>query len=775
MQPLLLLALAVCTLANHISIHTGLGPAGLYTRQYEGSDTPLSTFTPSITKQCKPGYVLSDSDSLCHPCVPGTWYSTEESGCTSLGSDVVCPVSTFLKCDGTALAETAWTPVRNANGQWTGYCQPPQPPAGYSIPSDSCALQSVYVQGVSTTDLVSWGRQCTENMTVTGSDTTLQFATADARCPTSKVEICGTTHTVEWEEVQWTKKGSCPSGWYEPFPGGTCVQCNAQNDCENGPVCQPSSSSKYSKLAQGKCSSPSSFPPSLNKASWAAGCADLGQQRNMSVRIWWPCAANSNSGQCVSITDHHFQPWYGGIERFACANPSADRTECQCPSSAPVFRFTSTYNAQTNNWEPPGCTSASGCGPNQWPAPLPHTNSSVCAWCNYYDKLNISDPSLKYWAPAGSSTCQTMPPSECFYWMNTGVQGEGHNDNPTEGFECCKRDQAFLPTPGVVDQRECRYCKIGEFAPPQSSRCYECKPGTINVWNFNATCDTPLPANATLRQREYHGVFTPDFKYSCLYLSDTCKPCGTGKIANSNRTACLECPRGTYQPLEASDTCIPCPAGSYSEKGWRECQACPLFTAFNADLNECRPVGCAQNQVTLANGTCSNCTDNHFMPFPLQHIKQAKSCWPCARNYYRTGSMAVCEPCPAGSAGKNDGPGCVLCKGREWSGEVGSAQCTLCTENYAIGETATSGNTQCTDVDVDFVRGPQGCAGPQGLTGPVGVTGPVGPAGPTGPQGIKGLPNLVQGPTGKPGAVGPQGEDSKTIDGRHVVTTTSGT
>lgn len=771
---LLALAAARSAVANHIGVETGLGPAALFTRGYAGSVGPLAPYVAPANRLCKPGYVYSGSDSMCHACPAGTWHSMEESGCTSLGgSNIVCPVSTFWNCAGSVIAETAWSPVlETATGQWTGECTPPPAPAGYSVPGTSCAMKSVVVQNVDTSDLTAWARDCTRNETVSGARLSIGWAAASDRCPTSTVQVCDKSYTVPWQEIQWTPTGSCPSGTFEPFPGGTCHECSGDG-CVVGPVCKPDPSAQYAEIAAGGCSVPSSFPPTLNKASWAAGCAVTGQERNVSVRVWLPCSANSGTGQCVSVTNEYFAPWHGGVDRYACASPSADHTECQCPSDKPMYKFTSTYNSSAQQWSNAGCTDA--CGPNQFPLKLLHTNTSVCAWCNYWPNGNVSDPTLKWWSPAGSSVCQKAAPSQCFHWMNTGLETSEANDDVTEGFECCDRDQAFLPTAGVPDQRTCAYCPLGQYAPPQSARCYECQPGYINTYAYNTSCLLPLPANATLQQKEYHGVFTPGFQTSCLYLEDQCRACGKGFVSTANHTACVPCGRGFYQPLEASATCLPCPEGSYSESGWAFCQACPLFTAFDPVANECKPKGCGENAVQLANGTCQACPENTYMPFPLQDITHARSCMQCGRNHYRTPGMRYCAPCPAGSAGV-DSPlgGCQRCTGNLWSGQVGSSHCSVCTENFAIGDNGVSGNTQCTDVNTVFVKGPPGCAGPRGDQGPAGPRGPTGPAGQPGPAGARGLPNLEKGPTGPPGSRGPRGENSHTIEGRTVVTTSGG-
>ena len=659
---LLILCVGLCV-GNHIGVDTGLGPAEVYTRSYAGYTTAPAPYVAPHTKLCRPGWVYSQSDNMCHACPRGTYQSYEESGCSDLGNNLICPVSSFFACGGTVpLAETAWA-VEVSGGLITGRCIPPPAPPGYVLPASSCASEPINTQGMSTTDLVSWSRVCTHNMTVSGAQVSLGWADgagADA-CPISTVKVCDRTSQVPWEKVQWSTKGSCPSGTYEPFPGGSCKECSGAG-CIVGPVCQPITTHEFSSIAHGKCDVPSSFPPTINRDQWSAECSDMGVERNISVRVWFPCASNAGSGQCVSLAgSHYFAPWYGGVSKYACANPSSDHTECQCPADKPVYRFTSTYDATTNQWAEAGCTAA--CGPNQFPLKLPHTNSSACAWCNYWPSGNASEPTLKYSSDAGSTTCQKVPPSECFTWMNTGTVGEGSSTNVIDGRVCCKRDQAFVPTPGVQDERSCQYCPLGQYSPPQSPKCLECAPGTINVYGWNATCNIPISANASLQTREYHGVFTPGFQYSCKYLEDYCSPCGKGRISNANHTQCIPCGRGYFQPLERSDVCQKCPPGSYSESGWSECQACPLFTAFDPVANECKPKGCGENQVVMANGSCATCAPNSYMPFPLQEIRNPKSCYICPRNTYRDANMRSCQPCRAGTAGK-DPTGCVLCTGK---------------------------------------------------------------------------------------------------------------
>ena len=59
--------------------------------------------------------------------------------------------------------------------------------------------------------------------------------------------------------------------------------------------------------------------------------------------------------------------------------------------------------------------------------------------------------------------------------------------------------------------------------------------------------------------------------------SGQCIPCakGTYKLGETNRTECLECPTGTYQPLLGGSECISCGAGNYSANTL-SCEPCQV-------------------------------------------------------------------------------------------------------------------------------------------------------------------------------------------------------
>ena len=163
-----------------------------------------------------------------------------------------------------------------------------------------------------------------------------------------------------------------------------------------------------------------------------------------------------------------------------------------------------------------------------------------------------------------------------------------------------------------------------------------------------------------------------------------CTDCGRGSYANSGKTACVLCEKGTWSSaLGANDitTCRNCSLGRYSSAtGVSEesgCNACARGKFSNISGSPaqsfCLPCGVG----TFSGPNASKC---HSCPVGYSQIgKGQASCLPCLPGEF--GKAAGAKHCDKCHPGKTSGPGatnCPDCEMGKYQPEQGQASCLPC-------------------------------------------------------------------------------------------------
>lgn len=268
-----------------------------------------------------------------------------------------------------------------------------------------------------------------------------------------------------------------------------------------------------------------------------------------------------------------------------------------------------------------------------------------------------------------------------------------------------KQGQCQLCQPGTYSDEKnrtsCKPCRPGYYYPFHGAKsfhnCLKCPAGTYAASRASTTCKPcPSPkyswAGAPFCLRCPPGKGLTEYSHFCAfcrpgYYNDGtfnyCTRCSSGTYANKPlaATACLPCPKGTFQdlryiPFISRRECSKCPTNTYSDReGTVQCPLCPLGTVSNPGSTTCSPCppntfrdgikkvictacdmgttarpgsagcrhpikGCPFDTFEDASGACKACLPGEYQD------TQKKSCVRCADDEVsRGGAVTVCTKC----------------------------------------------------------------------------------------------------------------------------------
>ena len=151
--------------------------------------------------------------------------------------------------------------------------------------------------------------------------------------------------------------------------------------------------------------------------------------------------------------------------------------------------------------------------------------------------------------------------------------------------------------------------------------CFECPKGTYQNEQGKATCEICDAGKIQNKMGQ-----------------SMCVQCPSGKIPDTSKSACLDCPKGTYSHAGDSE-CKECTPGSVQDQtGKSECKVCPSGTFPDPYKVTC--VDCPYLLANEQNSTeCPFCAENFYLK--VTNVTQkaliadsAKYCLPCPSNAY---------------------------------------------------------------------------------------------------------------------------------------------
>lgn len=246
--------------------------------------------------------------------------------------------------------------------------------------------------------------------------------------------------------------------------------------------------------------------------------------------------------------------------------------------------------------------------------------------------------------------------------------------------------------PPAIRERECQ-CKLG-WAKQADGRCRKCPPGFFRDGMFRRGDES----------QESACLQCPNGSFSAKAGSVSCTMCrgGTAQPADG-QTRCVKCPRGTV-PASSHVACVDpatrCPKGETRvNRGTSnpfpsfECRSsspkrppCSSFERFLPRMNECTqcPSGAVSDGGT--DRTCEACEGNRI----IWSLLPGAQCQ-CVTAFFTARHIVngKCELCPPGKIGTNGVAGCFNCPaGTEPSG---GSRCRFCEP----GEFSKEGDAEC--------------------------------------------------------------------------------
>lgn len=267
----------------------------------------------------------------------------------------------------------------------------------------------------------------------------------------------------------------------------------------------------------------------------------------------------------------------------------------------------------------------------------------------------IACPPGTYQNATSSTSCIPCPP--------------GHF-NPFRGaqyVDLCEPCPAstFRALAGGDSISSCTKCSLNTNAPPGSSRCISCSPGTIV-----SSCPLRLDPEG----RRAHGL-------------GLCVDCFGGCKAFPQELKCRTCPGNTFAPKSNALVCKPCPMDMISDFGASRCRfrtvrerhQCPAgFQIPRGDVKRCIP--CPKGTARRSyQGECRTCRKGENT-----NIRGAEACTadntPCAINFFRN-RFGACQKCRKNERFDEKRLVCVPCRIGEFSEGGLQKQCNMCPRN----------------------------------------------------------------------------------------------
>ena len=358
-----------------------------------------------------------------------------------------------------------------------------------------------------------------------------------------------------------------------------------------------------------------------DSATCVCGPGSIGDQGAFDGSAWDPDTCRLDNGSlasaCLSLSRFNCLQCSGGYfstaawssECSACGfgffQASASATTCdQCEAGyfAASDGLTSCLECAFGDWSDAGASACVDCAPGFYES---------------YDGENLCDlcPSGQYQPQSAASSCDGVPRGFIGDDCNFGDMGCATTRACAAGF-----------FGAAVNSTECTACAVGWFSSaPGSTVCEQCIPGEFSGANASSGCLGCSPGQFVAS----FGATSCEACASSHIASSTaataCTSCSFGKYADSEATACLNCPAGTRSSL---NTCVPCELGTHQDSagqltcksceagqyadstGQVVCALCPAGTTSNASASQCQR--CPAFTISSLGGSCYECDDGYY-------------------------------------------------------------------------------------------------------------------------------------------------------------------
>ena len=669
--------------------------------------------------ECVAGfYPISQVDSVCAPCEPGTFkpgrgneicaetcglHETSAAGATSasdcfcsrgftraLGLCTACEAGTYKSQDGDSVCqpcaegtysdETAATSCRSCPGAYDTSEQGSRDASSCVCKPGYFVLNSASCQPcIAGTFSASKGsRTCTACSA--GSFSGGTASSSCISCPSNSTSEPGSTAA---EDCQ------CLPG-YTGGQGRDCTACAAgsfKNAFGSAP-CEFCSMGKYSGPVSTACTEcrADAFTTTLNNGSTsAADCKYCKPGYEGSSDQCTPCARGKyksviGSSPCIQCQPGSYQETLAATTCTLCesgtfSGKSGGDTKELC-LSCPVGKSTA-----------PGAVGLVECGCNPG-STGPSGDLGNCLLCEPGTSKSSIGPSECDKCPAGTYAQMAGLFSCVLCPGGTYLETEGNilpsscwdcPDNSNSAAGSAHRDSCLcIPGYGVTLDGRCEACPPGTAKPSSgTANCTKCPPGSftdpgLSSGNVGHTNCSLCPA----------GTFSPDQGASS---STVCRECSENSISSEGAMACAcnqgyervpftvlqpdyicaACRGGFYKEVIGDEPCSPCAIGKFADEvGRTSCKACPSF---------------------------STTTDNQ--------TERANDCVCMAGYTGRATNFAPCVPCQPGSYKSATGSSsCVKCgigKYSDVSGGVSESVCNPCMDPFAWSPQGSTSFDDC--------------------------------------------------------------------------------
>jgi hypothetical protein len=265
----------------------------------------------------------------------------------------------------------------------------------------------------------------------------------------------------------------------------------------------------------------------------------------------------------------------------------------------------------------------------------------------------------------------------------------------------------------------CRVCDAGKEMTGElgSRECLGCDPGKISVFGENCTdCGRGSYANSgktacvLCEKGTWSSALGANDTTTCRncslgrYSSATgvseesgCNACPPGKysngIGNDNTDACKVCASDTFSAGLNATSCEFCPSGYHTSEGRTICDACPAGWQMTGELGSRECAHCVPGKISASGGNCTNCTGGSYA------------------NQLKT----VCVLCPKGTwsadVGANDNSTCRNCSPGRYSSAEGVADvsgCNACSPGKFSNEPGNTDVGKCRDCPTGYFQSLEG-------------------------------------------------------------------
>jgi hypothetical protein len=189
-----------------------------------------------------------------------------------------------------------------------------------------------------------------------------------------------------------------------------------------------------------------------------------------------------------------------------------------------------------------------------------------------------------------------------------------------------------------------------------------------------------------------------------LTSNNECTPCETGRYSNIKglATLCTICKDGDYQDQSGQTTCLQCSKGTYLKD-----TVSGRASTQHDTIDRCLPCKTSHFQDQLGKDTCKSCdkVQSGYITTASEDLANhdgEEDCIPppttsdggfnCVAGQRKLITQKVCEDCPQGYKGDENGESCILCPVGFYQDQKAQQTCKACTtsEMCALSPGATS-------------------------------------------------------------------------------------